>query len=212
MGSLRTIIERYHLERWFQRDNLIILALLGLLLVVIGIPVEDNSGPKENQGEQVNTEQTDRNRQELIPAGVQSQEQTADSRYEYAEYLEESLEDILQKMKGVGRVEVMITLETTEEQVIEKDEALVRNNTTESDASGGSRNVYQLDSGQETVYVKQDGNEIPYVKKTIYPKISGILVVAEGAGTGNISSNISQIAQTLFDVEAHRVQVMPMGE
>ena len=200
MGSLRTIIERYHLERWFNRDNLIVLVLLGLLLVVIGIPVEDGNEGQE-KGQVSNHESQE-----------ETQGQTNDNQYEYAEYLEKKLEDTLKEMRGVGRVEVMITLETTQEQVVEKDQPITRNNTAENDASGGSRNIYQMDSGQETVYVKEDGNETPYVTKTIYPKISGVLVVAEGAGTGTVTSNISQIAQTLFDVEAHKVQVMPMGE
>ncbi len=201
MGSLRRIIERYHLERWFQRDNLIILVLAGLLLVVIGIPVEDS----EKKQEAAVT-------QEPVTAGVQEREEQYDTMYEYAEYLEEKLERILKEMRGVGRVEVMITLETSEELVVEKDEPMTRNNTSENDASGGSRTIYQLDSGQETVYEKRDGNETPYVTKTILPKISGILVVAEGAGTGTVTNKISQIAQTLFDVEAHKVQVVPMGE
>lgn len=201
MGSLRTIIERYHLERWFQRDNLIVLVLAGLLLVVIGLPVEDSDKRPETKTEK-----------EQEYANIQAQEEQNSTRYEYAEYLEERLEEILKEMRGVGRVEVMITLETTEELVVEKDEPITRNNTTENDSAGGSRNVYQLDSGQETVYAKENGNETPYVTKTIYPKISGILVVAEGAGTGTVSGNISQIAQTLFDVEAHKVQVVPMGE
>jgi len=208
MGSLRTIIERYHLERWFQRDNLIVLVLLGLLLVVIGVPVGDSG---EKQEEKVEQEQHG-NISEQMSVGAQVSEGESDGKYTYAEYLEEKLEGILREVRGVGRVEVMITLETTEELVIEKDEALVRNTTTEGDASGGNRSIYQLDTEEETVYVKQEGNEVPYVKKTIYPKISGILVVAEGAGTGTISGNISQIAQTLFDIEAHKVQVMPMGE
>lgn len=201
MGSLRRIIERYHLERWFQRDNLIVLVLAGLLLVVIGIPVEEG----EKKQEEAVT-------QEPVTAGVQVREEQYDTMYEYAEYLEEKLEEILKEMRGVGRVEVMITLETSEELVVEKDEPMTRNNTSENDASGGSRTIYQLDSGQETVYEKRDGNEIPYVTKTILPKISGILVVAEGAGTGTVTNSISRIAQTLFDVEAHKVQVVPMGE
>lgn len=203
MGRMREFIERHHLERWFEKENLIVLILAGLLLVVIGIPVEDS--------EDKETPET-RTAQEQTVVEQQETEKSYNSTYEYAEYLEEKLENVLKQMRGVGKVEVMITLETTEELVVEKDEPLTRNNTTENDASGGSRTVYQLDSGQETVYEKQDGNETPYVTKTILPKISGILIVAEGAGTGTVSNNISQIAQTLFDVEAHKVQVVPMGE
>ncbi len=201
MGRLQGIIERYHLDKWFEKENLIVLVLAGLLLVVIGIPIED-TGKGQEQKEGPKT----------VSEAESGPKEAYNDTYEYAEYLEEKLEDVLKQMRGVGRVEVMITLETSEELVVEKDEPISRNNTTENDSAGGSRNVYQLDSGQETVYEKHDGKEMPYVTKTIYPKVSGVLVVAEGAGTGTITNHISQIAQTLFDVEAHKVQVVPMGE
>ena len=114
-------------------------------------------------------------------------------------------------MQGVGEVKVMITLETTEEQVVEKDEALVRNNTTEEDSQGGNRTVYQLDSGEETVYQKQGSDESPYVTKTILPKISGVLIVAEGAGQGSVRKSITDIARALFDIEAHKICVVAKG-
>lgn len=199
MGRLQGLIERYHLERWFEKENLIVIVLVGLLLVVIGMPLED----KEKKQESLPIQEQD-------PSPTKKEQY--DTTYEYAAYLEEKLEGILMQMRGVGKVEVMITLENSEELVVEKDEPIVRNNTMESDAAGGSRSIYQLDSGQETVYERKDGNESPYVTMTIYPKVSGILVVAEGAGMGNITNHISQIAQTLFDVEAHKVQVVPMGE
>ena len=40
------------------------------------------------------------------------------------------------------------------------------------------------------------------------PKVEGVLVVAEGAGKGNMTSEITQIAQALFGVEAHKVKVL----
>lgn len=209
MGSLRKILERYQMEKWFQRDNLIILVLAGILLVVIALPTESTSAKK-----------TDTTKVEQESTAVKSSEEnTAQSAqgqyaslYEYASYLEEELEEALMDMSGVGKVKVMITLEASEEQVVEKDEPFTRNNTTEKDSEGGNRTVYQMESGQETVYEKQGTNEIPYVTKTILPKISGILIVAEGAGTGSVSKSITEIAQALFDVEAHKVRVVPMKE
>lgn len=202
MGSLGKILERYHLEKWFQKDNLVILVLAGILLVVVGLPIEEkgegNAPIQENDSAQVTNQEENKEDGEYAPL------------YEYAEYLEKELEDALQDMRGVGTVKVMITLEASEEQVVEKDEPMTRNNTTENDGEGGSRTVYQMDSGQETVYTKQGTDETPYVTKTILPKISGILIVAEGAGSGSVSKNITEIAEALFDVEAHKVRVVPM--
>lgn len=207
MGSLQKILERYRLEKWFQRENLIVLVLVGILLVVIALPTEDKGLQKQEE----KTEKAESTITGEMQEVVQTREGEYASLYEYADYLEEKLEEILRDMSGVGNVKVMITLEASEELVVEKDEPIVRNNTSENDGEGGSRTVYQLDSGQETVFAKEGSNETPYVTKTILPKISGIVIVAEGAGTGSVSKSISEIAQALFDVEAHKVQVVPMG-
>lgn len=44
--------------------------------------------------------------------------------------------------------------------------------------------------------------------KTITPKVEGVLIVAEGAGKGNMAGEITQIIQALFGVEAHRIKVL----
>lgn len=200
MEKLQNPLEEKKLSKWFQKDNLIILVLAGILLLVINLPTE-----KKEQKEKKST----------VEAGTMvsaAEERRFGDLYEYTEYLEEKLETVLVNMKGVGRVKVMLTLETSEEQVVEKDEPMKRDNTTEMDPEGGNRVIYQMDSGQETVFMKQGNDEIPYVSKTVLPQISGVLIIAQGAGQGNNSKNILEIAQALFGVEAHKVKVVPMAQ
>ncbi len=208
MGSLGKILERYHLEKWFQRDNLIILVLAGILLVVIALPTKDTKTQKV-EGSLGGTEDEGMLVSEI--AGSEVSETPYDTLNQYTRQLEEKLEETLADMRGVGKVKVMITLQASAEQVVEKDEPISRNNTSESDGDGGNRTIYQIDSGQETIYVKQGTDQTPYVSKTILPKISGVLIVAEGAGTGSVSKSITEIAEALFDIEAHKIQVVPMG-
>lgn len=207
MGSLQKILEKYHMEKWFQRDNLIILVLAGILLVVIALPTEGAEEGTKTQNLDVLSEAGQI--QDTVASAALNEYESV---YAYAFFLEEKLENTLKEMNGVGRVRVMITLETSEERVVEKDEPLVRNNTAENDSNGGSRTVYQTETGQETVYENRGEEEIPYVTKTILPKISGVLIVAEGAGRGNISKSITDIAQALFDLEAHKIKVVAMSE
>lgn len=208
MGTIQKLLEKYHLQKWFQRDNLLILVLAGILLVVITFPTKEE--PKESSG--INRATTVATK-EVSDA---ERKETEGGRYEewneYAEYLEEKLEGVLANMRGVGGVKVMITLETSEEQVVEKDEPIQRDNTTETDKNGGNRVIYKLDSGQETVYSKQGDTETPYISKVILPKVSGVLIVAEGAGQGTNTKNITEIAMALFGVEAHKVKVVAMEE
>ncbi len=70
----------------------------------------------------------------------------------YAAYLEESLTEALSQMAGVGKVKVMITLKSSRELVVEKEETVRHSATSESDAQGGTRTVNETDSGESAVY------------------------------------------------------------
>ncbi len=200
MEKLQNPLEEKKIQKWFQKDNLIILVLAGILLLVINLPTEKKESDSKKSTAEVGT---------MVSA---TEERRFGDLYEYTEYLEKKLESVLVNMKGVGRVKIMLTLETSEEQVVEKDEPMTRDNTTETDTEGGNRVIYKMDSGQETVFMKQGNDEIPYVSKTVLPQISGVLIIAQGAGQGNHSKNISEIAQALFGVEAHKVKVVPMAQ
>ena len=131
----------------------------------------------------------------------------AGSAEEYTAYLEGKLKKMLESVRGLGEVEVMITLESSEERIVEKDMTADRSQTEEQDSAGGTRTVSSSNTGYQTVY--QDGSQgTPFVAKTITPQVEGVLVVAEGAGKGNMTSEITQIAQALFGVEAHKVKVL----
>lgn len=111
----------------------------------------------------------------------------AGSAEEYTAYLEGKLKKMLESVRGLGEVEVMITLESSEERIVEKDMTADRSQTEEQDSAGGTRTVSSSNTGYQTVY--QDGSQgTPFVAKTITPKVEGVLVVAEGAGKGNMTS------------------------
>ena len=46
--------------------------------------------------------------------------------------------------------------------------------------------------------------------KSLGPEIEGVLVVAEGAGSGTVNRTVTEIVQALFGVEAHKVKVVKM--
>ncbi len=203
------------LPKWFRRDNLLILVLLGVLLFIIALPVKKEDPQAASSGtetaEQYNagiftssgTEITAQ--QEAVETGTRAV--TAGSTEEYTAYLEEKLKKMLESVRGLGEVEVMITLESSEEKIVEKDMTAERSNTEEQDSEGGTRTVSSSNTGYQTIY--QEGSQgSPFVVKTITPKVEGVLVVAEGAGKGNMTSEITQIAQALFGVEAHKVKVL----
>ena len=108
-------------KKWFSRDNLLLLVLLGVLLFVIALPVkkEDSGKGQEKENAAVMPEE----------AAASTQTVTAGSTEEYAAYLEEKLKRMLEAVRGLGEVEVMVTLESSEEKIVEKDMTAERSNT-----------------------------------------------------------------------------------
>lgn len=115
--------------KWFRRDNLLILVLLGVLLFIIALPVKK----EEPQAASVGTETAEQYNAGIFtsPSQTTGEQETAvdtetravaaGSAEEYTAYLEGKLKKMLESVRGLGEVEVMITLESSEERIVEKD-------------------------------------------------------------------------------------------
>lgn len=158
------------------------LAAILLLVIVFPIPQKENTAEKENA--------------EIFKTET-----------EYENSVEEQLEDILQKISGVGKVEVLITYEDQGKVVIEKDLSVSEELIQESDSSGGNRTTTTTRNESETVY---DKTESPYVIQEISPSIKGILVVAQGGGDAAVKNKIQQTIQALFGLDPHKISIMKM--
>lgn len=207
-------------KKWFKRDNLIILVLAGILLFIIALPTKENSkGGTDGKvklfdfGDETenrdNTDILNVNAGAMDAAGEVVEKD--DRLMGYASEQEEKLKTLISAMEGVGRVEVMITLASSEELVVERDRTVTRSNTVEKDSEGGTRTVTQYEQGDTAVYKGSSGQSEPYVIKTNNPKVEGILVVAEGAADAEVNLRITESVQALYDVEAHKVKVVPLG-
>ncbi len=189
-----------------NKNNMLILVLAGILLMVIAIPVDD--GKKDNEQDAKNnkgsTALQGRN-MESSTENVGSTKLMGDTGE-----LEKRLEAILSKTDKAGAVKVMITLSSSEELVVEKDYPSSRNQTSE-EGDGTSKTVHSYEYKESTVYTNRGSDSEPYVKKTMAPKVEGVLIVAEGAGNGTVNKNLSEAAQVLLGVEAHKVKVIKMN-
>ena len=133
-----------------------------------------------------------------------------DSLNSYITELETKLEQMLFNMENVGKVDVLITLQSSEEKIVEKDIPINRSNTEEQDSGGGSRSVSNVDTQEITIYETDSGKSTPYVVKTTSPKVEGVVVVCEGAGIGSVSKNITDAIEVLFGIEPHKIKVVKM--
>ncbi len=131
---------------------------------------------------------------------------------EKSEYnLEKDLENILAKISGVGKVQVLITYSETEEIVAMYNEKSTSNNTEENDANGGTRKIEQVDNDKEIIYEEINGTKVPITKKVLMPKIEGAIVTAEGAKNANVKTNIIQAVSAVTGVPTYRIQVFEMS-
>lgn len=176
-----------------------IFLLFGVLLLVIAIPVEPKSNADESQGQETGTMAQETYTSEAIHTDSYERQQ------------ELRLKEVLQKVEGVGRTEVMITLQASAELVVEKDTPSTRQTVEEADAQGGSRTTQEESWSEETIYQEDaEGSRTPYVVKQLEPKVEGVIVIAEGGADAAVKQNILEAVQALFPVEAHKIKIMKM--
>ncbi|ONI37681.1 hypothetical protein AN639_00795 [Candidatus Epulonipiscium fishelsonii] len=126
----------------------------------------------------------------------------------YNNELETKLEDILQKIAGVGSVDVMITLSGSQEKILAEEIDETIKSTNETDDAGGNR-VVQEENYANTI-IRADDN-MPYIIREDMPAVSGALIIAEGADNVAIKNAIIQSVSVLLDIPVHKVSVFKMG-
>lgn len=196
-----------------NRERFLIMILLGVLFLVVCLPVKSDSNVVEKRKEEdKKTEETT-----LLSAknttGDEGLQEAIDmtETENYAIFLEDRLERLLAGVDGAGQIKVMVTLKSSEEEIVEKDRPANRVNVTENDAAGGSRSSSEMDSEESTVYIiDENGKQIPYVRKTVQPSVEGVVVIASGGDNGAVKKNITEAIQALFGIEAHKIKIIKM--
>ena len=150
------------------------------------------------------------NRQENDSAVEKVVEKTVGEEKGYVEQLEQRLEELLSGVEGVGSVRVMITVDGSTQKTILQDGTSEREQTTETDSAGGSRNSVSERSDGTTVFYTDGSESVPYILSENYPKVTGVVVIAKGSGTGTVDFDILNAVQVLFDVPAHKIKIMKM--
>ena len=192
-----------------KKEKFIIFALAGILLLIVCLPVKKTERKSGAGSAGILSGEQSAGGESSAAVKTQSQEPSAEDTY--VQELERELEELLQCMEGAGRVKVMITLQSTGEEIVEKDRPASRSSVTEQDAAGGSRSTNDMNSEETTVFITDaDGRQIPYVRKKLQPAVAGVAVLAEGGGREQVRRNISEAIQALFPVETHKIKVMKM--
>ena len=94
--------------RQLKKSDWIAIALTGVLILIIAMPLS----PKQSDSESTAEQET--------AAAVLDSGSTQDSQNVYAAAMEKRLKHVLGQMEGVGETEVMITLSDSGETIVEK--------------------------------------------------------------------------------------------
>lgn len=130
----------------FGMEKIILIAIAGIVLLAANFSEWKNSSSKtsEKQEKSIETSQNDA----------------------YVEALENKLVHILENVDGVGKAEVMITLKSSKESVLNKD--LSEEKQTEEERSGETQKVNKNQKKQEeTILSDSSGNSAPLCNKRI---------------------------------------------
>ena len=125
--------------------------------------------------------------------------------------LAQKLENILSKINGVGRVEVMITYSETSKTIPVYNEESTQQDTEEADSNGGTRKITQTDTRKEVIYEEVDGNKTLITQSVISPTIEGAIITAEGASNATVKANIVQAVEAVTGIATHKIQVFEMA-
>ena len=176
-------------------QNLIVfLVILIITIIAINVIWNEEEPPSNTQAKLANIEQN--NQEEQIASGNDN--------------LEQRLENILQNIEGVGKVQVLITYSESSQVVTVFNENTSESSTEEADSSGGTRKITQVDTSKEMAYTEENGEKVPITEKVIMPKIEGAIITAQGATNAEVKTNIIQAVEAATGLATHKIQVFPM--
>lgn len=127
---------------------------------------------------------------------------SADSR-EYERELEERLVSIISAIDGAGETRVMVTLESSSEDVY-----LNNSDYGENIESGGENSFEKKD---EYIIVDNSSGQGGIVIRRTEPRVRGVAVVCRGAGSETVKAQIVEAVTALLDISSARVSVAKMN-
>ena len=113
----------------------------------------------------------------------------------YVNSLESKLSNTLSKVDGAGKVSLIITVESGMETIL-------ASKTTTKEHANGEKEI-------ETAPIVVNGKTI--VVKQMYPKIIGVLIVAEGAKNISVMNKLQQATISLLDININQIEILSMN-
>ncbi len=110
----------------------------------------------------------------------------------------EELEQIISKIKGVGRVKVLITYEGTSENIYASDSSeQIRGDEAKKD--------------EEHIIIDKGNTEDGLLLREIFPRVTGVAVVCEGGENPTVKNEITLMLKALFNISSNSISISEMN-
>jgi stage III sporulation protein AG len=194
-GSLsdfwRDLVKKYPFMRGPQMWQLLLVLGVGLLLLVFsGSWLTPRSDPPASQ-----------------PApGVKEQPAADDDLTPLEQELEDRLTTILGSVDGAGNVQVTLTFQSGITNVYAKN----INKQDQTQSGGGNGATNQVNEQDDLALTQSSsGSNTPVLVQELSPEIAGVLVLADGATNPGVREELVKAVETVLDIPAYRVMVLP---
>ena len=120
----------------------------------------------------------------------------------YTENLEARLEEIISSIDGAGKTNVMITLETGEENVFAKQ--------TKTQREGNNDKSKESDEYEYVIIKSATSKEEGLLIEVGQPEIRGVAVVCEGAENLKVKESIISTVTSVLDIKTNKISISKM--
>lgn len=169
---------------------IIILGLVGIGLILLSGLLPDKTNDEDNQT----------NSQVAYVSLAQ-----------YENNLEQSLADIISSIDGAGKTRVMLTMDSTVEQVYATDKTMSQKDMVNS----GEATETNKDTSANSTYITvelSDGTQQTVLLKEIQPRVRGVLVVCNGGDNSVVKEKIVDAVTKALDISSSRVSVAGLSQ
>ncbi len=171
------------IQKQGKNNRLIIIGLVGILLIGLSgfFPINKTTQRSENNSQPMDTQL-------------------------YAQQLEERLETLLSTVHGVGRNQVMVTMEQGPEYVYATEEknSMQTDQTSESDKISTEN---KSSDEEKYIMIATDEGDQPLLLTQLAPRVKGVVVVCEGGNNETVCRQVVQVLATALDIGENRICV-----
>ena len=128
---------------------------------------------------------------------------SADQELQQLEAIQTEMEEILGHIRGVGQLQLMLTVDRGREQVLAGDTTLAY--------SGPTASPEDYSRSSETVVLSGDGGSV-VVTQEVWPKFRGALVVCQGAEDPTVQLEVIEAVSALTGLGSDKISVVTWAE